>query len=355
MRRSSSRARRRRGARRRVGLHEGGGVRLPLRRVRREHLPGLPAVAVLVDRARRDPEDVGDAAAFRLALGRSMSRCTTERTSTGDRGGTSSHATARPGACTARARRSTPSGRYSSRTRSFGEWMFDSGSAKPVTIVGIPLSPSAGTIGSVPPRARAAAAGRARARTRRAASWIAGASGGDEARRRAPTSSISTLGARGRRLAQQPLDLGARSSRRPAPARDGPRSSPAPPPGAPSSGGRGVAAEDPVHVERRLGDRAQVELLGRGGVGRTAPASRSSSAPGVQLAPARPAPPPIGGTIPARSGSGSRPSRGRTPAERLASARASRSARRPVHAGVQIARAGAHSSVEVHDAARRRC
>jgi len=35
-------------------------------------------------------------------------------------------------------RLSTPSGRYSSRMRSFGEWMFDSGSAMPLRIVGMP-------------------------------------------------------------------------------------------------------------------------------------------------------------------------------------------------------------------------
>ena len=43
--------------RRPVGLHDRGGVRLPLRRLRRRHLPGVPAAAVLDDRAHRDPED----------------------------------------------------------------------------------------------------------------------------------------------------------------------------------------------------------------------------------------------------------------------------------------------------------
>ena len=41
--------------RRPVGLHDGGGVHLPFRRVRREHLPGLPAQPFFDDRAGLDP------------------------------------------------------------------------------------------------------------------------------------------------------------------------------------------------------------------------------------------------------------------------------------------------------------
>ena len=54
--------------RRPVGLHDGGGVHLPLGRLRREHLPGLPAAAVLDDRARFDPEDRSLPEAFQRAI-----------------------------------------------------------------------------------------------------------------------------------------------------------------------------------------------------------------------------------------------------------------------------------------------
>ena len=98
-----------------------------------------------------------------------------------------------------------PSGTYSATSRSFGEWMFESGSAKPVMIVGMPLSASAGTIGSVPPeRISSGPAPSARSNASRP-SWIAGASGGDEAgRRRRPA-------ARPRRSA--PSGAASRSSR----------------------------------------------------------------------------------------------------------------------------------------------
>jgi hypothetical protein len=45
----------------------------------------------------------------------------------------------------------TPRGKNSTSIRSFGEWTLLSGRAKPVRIVGMPLSASAGTIGRVPP------------------------------------------------------------------------------------------------------------------------------------------------------------------------------------------------------------
>ena len=56
-------------------------------------------------------------------------------------------ANARKSSCAA----AMPFGRYSTSIRSFGEWMFESGSEKPVSTVGIPFFASAGTIGSVPP------------------------------------------------------------------------------------------------------------------------------------------------------------------------------------------------------------
>ena len=61
-------------ARRPVGLLDGGGVRLPLRRLRRRHLPGLQAVAVQRDRARLDPEAQRDAGSVQLAA---TNRCQT--------------------------------------------------------------------------------------------------------------------------------------------------------------------------------------------------------------------------------------------------------------------------------------
>src|SRR5215211_1871368 len=54
-------------ARRRVGLHDGGGVRVPLGGVRRGHLPGLPALTVLDDRAHGRAEGERDAEAVQLA------------------------------------------------------------------------------------------------------------------------------------------------------------------------------------------------------------------------------------------------------------------------------------------------
>ncbi len=46
--------------RRPVGLHDRRGVRLPVGRVRREHLPGVPAAGILDDRARFNPQGVRD-------------------------------------------------------------------------------------------------------------------------------------------------------------------------------------------------------------------------------------------------------------------------------------------------------
>ena len=46
---------------------------------------------------------------------------------------------------------SIPAAKYGTRKRSFGEWMFDSGSPKPLRIVSIPFSVSAGMSGIEPP------------------------------------------------------------------------------------------------------------------------------------------------------------------------------------------------------------
>ena len=61
-----------------------------------------------------------------------------------------------------------PSGTYSATSRSFGEWICESGKPNPVMMVGMSLSASAGTIGSVPPDRISAGRRRARARRRRA-------------------------------------------------------------------------------------------------------------------------------------------------------------------------------------------
>ena len=71
-----------------------------------------------------------------------------------------------------------PDGTYSATRRSFGEWICESGRPKPVITVGMPLSASAGTIGSVPPE-RISAGRRPSARSNASSpSWTAFASGG---------------------------------------------------------------------------------------------------------------------------------------------------------------------------------
>ena len=78
----------------------------------------------------------------------------------------------------ARARRRSRAARTPRAAARSGEWMFESGSPKPVMIVGIPLSARAGTIGSVPPVR--ISAGRTPSTRSKASSpsWIAFASGG---------------------------------------------------------------------------------------------------------------------------------------------------------------------------------
>ena len=113
--------------------------------------------------------------------------------------------------------------------RSFGEWMLLSGSAKPVTIVGMPLSCSAGTIGSVPPeRVRIGLIPNAFSNASRAI-LIAGESAATRPGRVEPgSSSTSTVGSVRRGLVQQALDLRRDRLRASAPARGGRRRWPAP-------------------------------------------------------------------------------------------------------------------------------
>ncbi len=153
-----------------------------------------------------------------------------------------------------------PKGTYSATSRSFGEWICESGSPKPVMTVGMPLSASAGTIGSVPPiRISAGRAPSARSNASRP-SCTAFASGGTSPGAAADQSSIWSVGALGRCLAQEALELrhdllDVLTRREP---------------------DRDVrdrldrqhrllqvrrAGRDPVHVERRLGERPTVEVL----------------------------------------------------------------------------------------------
>ena len=150
-----------------------------------------------------------------------------------------------------------------------------------MTIVGIPLSASAGTIGSVPPER--SSSGRAPS-ARSKASWpsrIAAESGGISPGGADDQRSTSTSAPAGRRLAQQPLDLG-HDLLRPLARREPDRE-------VRLGDDRDHrllelrrAALDAVHVDRRLGPRADVELLG----GRSRPSAwrpgpASTSAPGV--------------------------------------------------------------------------
>ena len=80
-------------------------------------------------------------------------------------------------------------------------------SAMPVMIVGMPLSASAGTIGSVPPERTSSGRRSKTCSNASCASRIAGASGGSSPGARRDQSLDLDIGARGRGLAQQPLDL----------------------------------------------------------------------------------------------------------------------------------------------------
>ena len=80
----------------------------------------------------------------------------------------------------------------------------------------------------------------------------------------------------------------------------------APRPAARSSASMRRAAHDPVHLERRLGERAQVELVGRTRIGRpcAVPGELVARRPVASASPASLLS--VGGAMPARSGSGKR-------------------------------------------------
>ena len=195
--------------------------------------------------------------------------------------------------------------------RSLGEWMFDSLSANPVRTVATPRAASSETSGIAPPE---------RIEERPHAEHLlegvepelhGGRVGRHEPGRRLRPDLDLHLGALRRRLAEQPLegrDDDGRILVADEPDRDvrlgldrdhrllqGRR-----------------AALDAVHVDGRLGPGADVELLGRLRVGRTRPGRGDLGRPGRELLPALE----LGrrrGTMPSRSGSGTRPSRGSTP------------------------------------------
>ena len=103
---------------------------------------------------------------------------------------------------------STPRGKNSTSIRSFGEWTLLSGSAKPVRIVGMPLSASAGTIGSVPPeRVRIGLIPKACSNAS-CAILITGASAATSPGRVEPGSSSTSIVAPSGAPVEQPLDLG---------------------------------------------------------------------------------------------------------------------------------------------------
>ena len=197
--------------------------------------------------------------------------------------------------------------------------------AKPVTIVGMPLSTSAGTIGSVPPERTSS--GR-RPIVCSKASWAsctAGASGGTR-----PGSATRGVVARPRRLPAQPRAAAVRrpprSPRRPDRARAGSRGWPRPRPAAPSS----AAAASPQRPRSRP-VRARPSCAGR----TPRPPSGRQVSPLPPRAFARPARAPTRRHAPPGSAPRSRraaaPAGGRPPAARRrgsAAARASRSAPR---------------------------
>ena len=247
---------------------------------------------------------------------------------------------AEPGRGRARGETSIPRGRYSASRRSFGEWMLLSGSAKPLRIVGMPLSASAGTIGSVPPERTSSG--------------------------RVPITCSKT--------SRPSCTAGASEGTRPAGAAERRDTSSSAPSGDASRSSRSTAAaivstllagrepdrevglrEDRQHrllEERRAAARsrsrrarARRSCAGRtprprvGSTGR-APASASISAPWTSSAQAARSSS-VGGAIPARSGSGRRPSRGCT-AARICSQRVHRVQRGAAEdPRVQVALAGA--------------
>ena len=154
--------------------------------------------------------------------------------------------------------------------RSFGEWMFDSLRAKPVRTSGYRGRRARRRAGSPRPCGRAAAARRAPPRTRRARAATARAHRAGRARgRRRPER---------RRSTSAPAGAASRSSRSNAGAITAGSWPPTSRIETFASASTGItvfcrtrrAALDPVHVDGRLGPGAEVELLGGGGIGRTA-------------------------------------------------------------------------------------
>ena len=162
----------------------------------------------------------------------------------------------------------TPSGMYSTSSRSFGEWRFPSGRLKPETIAGIPLSASAATIGIEPP-ARSSSGRVPTVRSKASCpSRIAAESGGIRPGRELDSTLDLDLGAFRRRLAEQTLEdrgdlVGLLPGREPdrdvrlAHDRDHRLLEVRRPAG------------EAVDVDRRLGPGADVELVGRGRVRRS--------------------------------------------------------------------------------------
>ena len=182
--------------------------------------------------------------------------------------------------------------------------MLLSGSAKPVTIVGMPLSRRArGRSAACRRSGRAAGGGRSARSNASSPSCTAGASGGTRpgvGRRRGARARARRRRARPRAAAARPRP---RSSRRPGPARAGSRGSPRPRPAAPSSGG---SASRPRSRSRRA--RARRTCAGRTP---RPPSASTGLAPGLgehlrardELAQAARSSS-VGGAIPSRSGSG---------------------------------------------------
>ena len=219
------------------------------------------------------------------------------------------------------------------------------GSAKPVRIVGMPRSESAGTSGIVPPERRSS--GR-RPRTRSKASWArrtAGASGGISPGGDGRPPLDLELGALGRSLAQKALERRRRSPRRPARARAGWRRWPRREPAGRSSGGRA----------RRRGSRSRRPPGRRTCAGRSSSAALRVQRPRARprRARARPGRAPatssssssVGGMTPARSSSGSATTASSVRIERVHGVQR----RAAEHAGVEVALAGPQADVEVDE------
>ena len=247
---------------------------------------------------------------------------------------------------------STPSGRYSRRTRSFGEWMFDSGVAMPDRIVGMPLSTSAGTIGSVPPDRESSGLVPITCSNASSAICTAGSSGETSPGGAAPRSCEVDLGTCRRRLADQPLD-GRGDRAHVLPGREPHRE-------VRLRGDRDrrvrqprLAAEDAVHVDRRLGRRAQVELVRRAGVVRHRARAAERIGAGRELVPARALL--VGRRLDALAQRLGQASVARHDAAERLHQRVRRVQRRVAeHAGVKVARAASNLQLERHHAARPR-